>query len=621
MVPTTSKNLNRWIRFLSISGVILFSLLLVAIQIYTTQHDVTWLHLMHSLMVLNLINVIISAYFILKRQRDSDKQMATYTQSLSRRVIQLEAAAEVARDVSMLADNELMLSVDAMLVRITELVRQRFGFYHAGVFLVEGDYAVLKAASSPGSELMLNPPHRLKVGEKGIVGYVTAKGEPRISLNVTEDTVYYKNPVLKETRSELAIPFRVGNKVIGALDVQSIQENAFDEGDIIVLQTMADLLAVAIQKSAMHQSIQAYAEELEQRVEDRTRELATERAQLRVVLDSMGDGVVYTHRDRMRYVNRALCDMLGFEFDATMTSNSFLQIQRLINRDLEDFMPEIREVVERYGIWRGEATLRRQDGSKFEAGITTTRVDREEEMIGMVTVIRDISQEKALQSQKSRFVANASHELRTPITNLKTRLYLIKRQPSRYADHLDVIEQVTSRMEQLVEDLLDVSRFERGTIYLQPSMTNIQQLIHDVVTVQKAEADKKHINLTTDLAEVPINILLDNDRMTQVLTNLVVNAINYTPEKGSITVQLQIQDQHLLMQVVDTGVGISPENLESLFQPFFRVNQDRNGTGLGLTICKNIVELHGGSIHVESEVGKGSTFTVRLSLNSHPSVV
>jgi signal transduction histidine kinase len=101
----------------------------------------------------------------------------------------------------------------------------------------------------------------------------------------------------------------------------------------------------------------------------------------------------------------------------------------------------------------------------------------------------------------------------------------------------------------------------------------------------------------------------------------VVNAINYTPEKGSITVQLQIQDQHLLMQVVDTGVGISPENLESLFQPFFRVNQDRNGTGLGLTICKNIVELHGGSIHVESEVGKGSTFTVRLSLNSHPSVV
>ncbi|RMG73699.1 MAG: GAF domain-containing protein [Chloroflexi bacterium] len=596
-------------------------ILIVFVQQYITKGNNLNTATIYIVLALQLINMMGLAYLILKRQRDTDAALATYTQNLTRRVIQLETAAEVARDVSILADGELMLNVDTMLVRITELVRQRFGFYHAGVFLIEGDYAILKAASGPTSEALLAQQHRLKVGGKGIVGFVTGSGEPRISLNVMADDVYFKNPDLPGTRSELAIPFRVGNKVIGALDVQSIEENAFDDADVLVLQALADLLAIAIQKLTLHQSVQDYANELEKRVIERTKELAAERAQLRVVLDSMSDGVVYTYQNQVRYVNRALCDMLGFELDLAETSDIFLRIQHLINYEMRDLQPKIHEHVEQYGIWRGETTLHRRDGAQFEAGITVTRVERDLEMIGTVTVIRDISQEKALQAQKARFVANASHELRTPITNLKTRLYLIKRQPGRYAEHLKIIEQVTNHMERLVEDLLDVSRFDRGTIRLEKSKTHVQELIEQVVMLQRPEADKKNITLTTDLQETPVYMMLDSARMNQVLTNLVINAINYTPHDGHILVRLYTQDDQLFIEVIDTGVGISQEHIDNLFLPFFRVSQDRNGTGLGLTICKNIVELHGGTIQIESEPGQGSKFTVCLMLdsNDHPS--
>ncbi len=176
-----------------------------------------------------------------------EERVAERTHDLQRRAAQMLAASEIARDAAAIRD------VNRLLREAVFLISERFGFYHAGVFLIDksGEYAVLRAASSEGGQRMLQRGHKLAVGKTGIVGYVTGTGHPRIALDVGEDAVHFANPDLPGTRSEMALPLRAGDRVIGALDVQSTEPNAFSQEDIMVLQTMADQLAIAIENTRL----------------------------------------------------------------------------------------------------------------------------------------------------------------------------------------------------------------------------------------------------------------------------------------------------------------------------------------------------------------------------------
>jgi two-component system phosphate regulon sensor histidine kinase PhoR len=230
-------------------------------------------------------------------------------------------------------------------------------------------------------------------------------------------------------------------------------------------------------------------------------------------------------------------------------------------------------------------------------------------------VVRDITQEKELAEQKSAFLANASHELRTPLTNFKTRLYLLRKQPARLEDHVAILDRVTDRMTSLVEDLLDASRFERGVIPLQQDDVILQPLIEDVVLLQQPEAQRKNIHVIMNLADNPVHVYADANRIVQVLVNLVVNAINYTDNEGRVSVDLLEQENMAIIRVQDTGMGIIPEHLPRVFEAFFRGSEGSiQGTGLGLYISKQIVDLHHGSLTVDSKRGEGTTFTVCLPL-------
>ncbi len=179
------------------------------------------------------------------------EDLASLYRSLEARVDertkQIRTAAEVARDAAATRD------INRLLNETVHLISERFDFYHAGIFLIDetGEWAVLRAASSEGGQRMLQRGHRLGVGKMGIVGYVTGTGKPRIALDVGADAVHFANPDLPETRSEMALPLRIGNRIIGALDVQSREANAFEEADVVVLQTMADQLAVAIENVSL----------------------------------------------------------------------------------------------------------------------------------------------------------------------------------------------------------------------------------------------------------------------------------------------------------------------------------------------------------------------------------
>lgn len=183
---------------------------------------------------------------------DLEQKVADRTEALERRSNQLEAAARVARDATAIQD------VDQLLAETVRLISARFGFYHTGIFLLDEreEYALLRAASSEGGQHMLARGHRLRVGQAGIVGYVVGRGEPRIALDVGADAVYFDNPDLPGTRSEVALPLRARGEVIGALDVQSTEAQAFAEDDIAVLQTLADQVAVAIDNARLFHRLQ-----------------------------------------------------------------------------------------------------------------------------------------------------------------------------------------------------------------------------------------------------------------------------------------------------------------------------------------------------------------------------
>jgi GAF domain-containing protein len=180
-------------------------------------------------------------------QAELEARVAERTATLAERSMQLEAAAQVAREAAEIQD------VEQLLERTVRLVSDRFGFYHTGIFLLDeaGEYAVLQATSSPGGQRMLAREHRLRLGEMSIVGYVASRGEPRIASDVGEDAVYFDNPDMPETRSEMALPLRVRGTVIGVLDVQSVESEAFTQENVGVLQTLADQLAVAVENARL----------------------------------------------------------------------------------------------------------------------------------------------------------------------------------------------------------------------------------------------------------------------------------------------------------------------------------------------------------------------------------
>jgi len=181
-----------------------------------------------------------------------EQRVADRTRDLERRARYLEASAQVARDAASVLEPQQLLE------RVVALIGERFGFYHAGIFLLDEakEWAVLQAVSSEGGRRMLARNHRLKVGEVGIVGYVTGRGEPRVALDVGDDAVFFDNPDLPETRSEMALPLLVRGEIIGALDVQSREPEAFSDEDVAVLQTLADQVAMAISNARLFQQAQ-----------------------------------------------------------------------------------------------------------------------------------------------------------------------------------------------------------------------------------------------------------------------------------------------------------------------------------------------------------------------------
>lgn len=192
-------------------------------------------------------------------QKHLDEEVQKRTRQLEKKTAQLQAAAQVAREAAAIRQ------VDELLNRVVHLISERFGFYHAGIFIADqaGQYVVLQTASSPGGQKMLERGHQLRIGTQGIVGTVAATQRPRIALDVGDDAVYFSNPDLPGTHSEMALPLIVRGRLIGVLDIQSTETRAFDQDDLVVLQTLADQIALAIENARLHADSQQAIQQLQ----------------------------------------------------------------------------------------------------------------------------------------------------------------------------------------------------------------------------------------------------------------------------------------------------------------------------------------------------------------------
>ena len=224
---------------------------------------------------------------------------------------------------------------------------------------------------------------------------------------------------------------------------------------------------------------------------------------------------------------------------------------------------------------------------------------------------------------KDQFLSMASHELKTPITSIRGQAQLALRRIAKQREvssdistaytALEKIEQQTRRLNTLVEDLLDLSSIQAGKIPLQMSTCDLVEICRIVVEEQRLLSDR---TITLETPPETVKIKADANRLSQVVTNLVSNALKYSPDDKPISVRLSKDDGKITLAVEDEGSGIAPEEQKHIFEPFYRASHARssskNGMGLGLAICKDIVERHGGSIWCDSRAGQGSTFFVRL---------
>jgi two-component system, OmpR family, phosphate regulon sensor histidine kinase PhoR len=238
--------------------------------------------------------------------------------------------------------------------------------------------------------------------------------------------------------------------------------------------------------------------------------------------------------------------------------------------------------------------------------------------VGLVAVFRDLTAFRRLEQLRSDFVANVSHELKTPLTSIvgftETLIDGASSDPDTCREFLQIIYKEGLRLQRLVTDLLDLSKIESKQLQMKMEHVSVRMLVQDVVKTMEEQIQSKGLQLVTYVE--PLMVKVDTDCIRQVLVNLLANAMNYTPTGGEVTLTVASEPNHWLLQVTDTGIGIPENDQPRIFERFYRVDKarsrDSGGTGLGLAIVKHLVELHQGEIEVVSIVGEGSTFTIRF---------
>ncbi len=343
----------------------------------------------------------------------------------------------------------------------------------------------------------------------------------------------------------------------------------------------------------------------------------SEAARLTIILETMDEGVVAVNdAERISFLNAAARRILGLEDDA-YAGRSFYDLVRE-----PQILAAIQMAADRSEAI--EAEIHHEGPPRRLIGIRAAPVG--ETARGVILVLRDMSEMRRLERMRSDFVSNVSHELRTPLATIAAATETLQgltetQNPETSKRFLEMIARSVHRLEALLNDILDLSRLESRPETLEVEVIDFAGVARSACEDLANRAKRADIRLT---CSAPHQTMIQGDARAvhRVVDNLVVNALNYTPAGGEVSVEVRAEDGVARMTVTDTGIGIPADSLERIFERFYRVDKARSrsagGTGLGLAITKHAIGLHRGTIEVRSEVGRGTTFTVRIPLIPQP---
>ena len=435
-----------------------------------------------------------------------------------------------------------------------------------------------------------------RIVREGLAGWVLQTQQSALILDTLTDPRWLEYPSdYIEVRSAIASPLLRGRRVRGVLTFVHPQPGFFDSDDVDLLNAIAHHAALAIENSRLIADIN------------------DERRKFEGAVNAMEEGLVMVDQQgSIRFINPQAI--------------AFLSVPMPIPSHLEDISPDLLDL-----LLQSQAS-----GDTIRTELTVlsnTRLDLAVNVNYMpilsdqsdwwIILLHDVTRLKEYDRLKSQFVANASHELRTPLANIKLYSRLAQQgKPERREEYLQTIGSEAGRLEELVEDLLTLSRLDSGMVqcYLQP--TQLDELVESCIPTYVPLAEARGLTLEIQFPADPLPLVdCDPDRFIRVLVNLISNAMKFTPTGGQIIIKVEEQNLHdipgIAVHVIDNGIGISEEDQKRLFERFFRGNNViSGGTGLGLTIVRELMHMMNGTIAVSSTLGAGSTFTCWLPV--HP---
>lgn len=390
----------------------------------------------------------------------------------------------------------------------------------------------------------------------------------------------------------MALPIQNEDQFVGTIWFGHLQPHAFSGNEINLGSIVAGQLGVAISNAHLYQQAEA------------------ERLRLKAVIEATPDAVIVTDQEgTISLANPAADIVLNISPDKARG----IPITDVIH------VPEIVELLLAVESESKTTEIELDEGRIFFASVTPIE-GGDLRATGKVCVLWDITQYKKLDMLKSEFVSTVSHDLRMPLTLMRgyvKMLSMVGTTNNQQKEYIRKIMQSADQMARLVDNVLDLGRIEAG-LGLKREEVEIEEIISEVIKTYRPQAVTKQVMLSTDLSQDIPRVHVDPTLLRQALTNLVDNAVNYTPAEGRVIISAHQEKGLLQIRVEDTGVGISPTDQARLFEKFYQIRKKEGvgevGSGLGLAIVKSIVEQHGGRVKVESKLGSGSAFTIEIPL-------
>ena len=569
---------------------------------------------------------------------------------------QLSLATEVSRAATTILDHDLLSK------EVVELIRARFNLYYVGLFLLDeqGETAVLQAGTGEAGRLQIERHHHQRIGGTSMIGTCIANGQAIVEQDITQAKAFKFNPLLPDTRSELAMPLRTRGQIIGALTVQSSQKGAFTGETVAVLQSLADQLAIAIENASLFDQIQSTLAETnllyqasrqiseaqnpegvyEALINFARHSQQVDAAYIAIIDEDNPTYLISPAGWSRQHISVTRLPRRPFEFNIQLRQNEIVLItdihsdSRLNDTTRQLFLQHnIRSsaLIPIYleDTWLGTFLLHRTRSEPITREMLPpyhTLADQAAIILSNQKLFQEIKQAneqlRQLDRLKTQFLANMSHELRTPLNSIIGFSRVILKGidgpiTTEQEEDLSSIHSNGQHLLSLINEILDMAKIEAGKMALAFEMVNIEAAAQTAFSSIRALV-KPDVKLIWDVQAGLPTIEADQVRVRQILTNLLSNAAKFTHE-GLIRLEMsQEDDNHIHLAVHDTGIGIAPEEFAVLFRAFEQVDNSttRNvgGTGLGLPITKWLVTMHGGHIWVDSAVGKGTAIHVRLPL-------